>query len=55
MFSPDSVDVADVPAPTPAAPVGNPALSGLPTFLPGALVLGLWLVGYLDTATLAGG
>lgn len=39
----------------PAAPVGNPALLGLPTFLPGAITLGLWLIGYLDTATLAGG
>lgn len=39
----------------PAPPVGNPALLGLPTFLPGAITLGLWLIGYLDTATLAGG
>jgi succinate-acetate transporter protein len=30
----------------PPAPAGNPALLGLPTFLPGALSLGLWLVGY---------
>jgi succinate-acetate transporter protein len=33
----------------------NPALLGLPTFLPGGITLGLWLVGYLDTATLPGG
>jgi succinate-acetate transporter protein len=34
---------------------GNPALLGLPALLPGSLTLGLWLIGYLDTATLAGG
>ncbi|MHA6792808.1 acetate uptake transporter family protein [Pseudonocardia bannensis] len=39
----------------PAVPAGNPALLGLPTFLPGGITLGLWLVGYLDTATLPGG
>lgn len=46
-----------VAAPTvdPPVPAGNPALLGLPTFLPGAITLGLWLVGYLDTATLPGG
>lgn len=44
----------EVQAPA-AAPAGNPALLGLPTFLPGSITLGLWLVGYLDTATLAGG
>jgi succinate-acetate transporter protein len=33
---------------------GNPALLGLPAFLPGGLTLGLWLVGYLP-ATLPGG
>jgi uncharacterized protein len=39
-----------------AAPVtGNPALLGLMTFLPSGFTLGLWFVGYLDTATLAGG
>jgi succinate-acetate transporter protein len=37
-------------APAPAAPAGNPALLGLATFLPGALSLGLWLVGYLPAA-----
>lgn len=41
-------------APAPAAPAGNPALLGLPTFLPGALSLGLWLVGYLPAAEVAG-
>lgn len=41
-------------APAPAAPVGNPALLGLATFLPGALSLGLWLVGYLPAADLGG-
>jgi uncharacterized protein len=47
------------PAPEPVAaaapPVGNPALLGLITFLPSGLTLGLWFVGYLDTATLPGG
>jgi succinate-acetate transporter protein len=38
-----------------AAPVGNPALLGLITFLPSGITLGLWFVGYLDTATLPGG
>jgi uncharacterized protein len=43
------------PAPAaPAAPVGNPVLLGLATFLPGALSLGLWLVGYLPAADLGG-
>lgn len=36
----------------PAPPAGNPALLGLATFLPGALSLGLWLVGYLPAADL---
>lgn len=43
---------------TPAAatvPGGNPALLGLPALLAGSVTLGLWLVGYLDTATLPGG
>jgi succinate-acetate transporter protein len=44
------------PAPAPApAPAGNPALLGLMTFLPSGITLGLWFVGYLDTATLPGG
>ncbi|MDN5858236.1 MAG: acetate uptake transporter family protein [Pseudonocardia sp.] len=38
-----------------AAPAPNPLVLGLMTFLPGALTLGLWFVGYLDTATLGGG
>lgn len=38
----------------PAAPVGNPALLGLATFLPGAICLGLWLVGYLQAPLLSG-
>ncbi len=41
-------------APAPAAPAGNPALLGLATFLPGALSLALWLVGYLPAADLGG-
>jgi succinate-acetate transporter protein len=41
------------PAAAPA--VGNPALLGLMTFLPSGITLGLWFVGYLDTATLPGG
>lgn len=41
-------------APAPPAPVGNPALLGLATFLPGALSLGLWLIGYLPAADLGG-
>lgn len=40
---------------TAAAPIGNPALLGLITFLPAGITLGLWFVGYLDTATLPGG
>jgi hypothetical protein len=35
-------------------PTGNPALLGLPTFLVGALALGLVLVGYLPTTSLGG-
>jgi succinate-acetate transporter protein len=46
---------ADRAAAAPAAPAGNPALLGLITFLPSGLTLGLWFVGYLDTATLGGG
>lgn len=45
---------AEEPAAT-AAPAGNPALLGLITFLPSGITLGLWFVGYLDTATLPGG
>lgn len=41
--------------PPPAAPAGNPALLGLMTFLPSGITLGLWFVGYLDTAALPGG
>lgn len=41
-------------APAPAAPAGNPALLGLATFLPGALSLGLWLVGYLPAGDVGG-
>jgi succinate-acetate transporter protein len=41
------------PAPAPA-PAGNPALLGLATFLPGALSLGLWLVGYLPAGDVGG-
>ena len=41
------------PAAAPAGnPQGNPAPLGLATFLPGALTLGLWLVGYLPAADL---
>jgi uncharacterized protein len=39
-------DVQAAAQAAPPAPAGNPALLGLPTFLPGALSLGLWLVGY---------
>lgn len=38
-----------------APPAGNPALPGLITFLPSGLTLGLWCVGYPDTAILPGG
>jgi uncharacterized protein len=38
-----------------AAPVGNPALLGLMTFLPSGITLALWFFGYLPTATLGGG
>jgi succinate-acetate transporter protein len=41
--------------PAPALPAGNPALLALITFLPSALTLGLWFIGYLDTAKLPGG
>lgn len=44
--------VASEPA---IAVVGNPAMLGLMTFLPSGITLGLWFVGYLDTANLAGG
>ena len=37
------------------AVVGNPALLGLMAFLPSGITLGLWFVGYLDTANLPGG
>jgi succinate-acetate transporter protein len=37
------------------AVVGNPALLGLMTLLPSGITLGLWFVGYLDTANLPGG
>lgn len=33
-----------------AAPVGNPALIGVPTFLAGSIALGLVLIGYVPTA-----
>ncbi|WP_433504172.1 acetate uptake transporter family protein [Pseudonocardia halophobica] len=38
-----------------ATPAPNPALLGLVTFLPSGVTLGLWFLGYLDTATLPGG
>ncbi|GAA4710288.1 hypothetical protein GCM10023215_60090 [Pseudonocardia yuanmonensis] len=41
--------------PAAAAPAPNPALLGLITFLPSGVTLGLWFLGYLDTATLPGG
>ncbi len=46
--------VAPAP-PAPALPAGNPALLALITFLPSGLTLGLWFIGYLDTALLPGG
>ncbi|HEY7102059.1 MAG TPA: GPR1/FUN34/YaaH family transporter [Mycobacteriales bacterium] len=52
-------DGAAAPAPpapaAPALPAGNPALLALITFLPSGLTLGLWFIGYLDTARLPGG
>ena len=39
----------------PPLPAGNPALLALITFLPAGLTLGLWFIGYLDTARLPGG
>jgi succinate-acetate transporter protein len=48
-------DVRETHAATEQASTANPALLGLPTFLPGGITLGLWLVGYLDTAALPGG
>ncbi len=58
-----SAAAQDIPAPraaepepaAPATPAGNPAILGLATFLPSGITLGLWLVGYLDTAKLPGG
>lgn len=50
----DVQQAAGVSAPAAAVPTGNPALLGLATFLPGALSLGLWLVGYLPAADLGG-
>ena len=47
---------AAAPAPVaPTLPAGNPALLALITFLPAGLTLGLWFIGYLDTARLPGG
>jgi succinate-acetate transporter protein len=54
MTADGDVQVAEVEAAAPATG-GNPLLLGLLTFLPGALTLGLWFVGYLDTANLPGG
>lgn len=50
----EAVEAGAAEAP-PAPTGGNPLLLGLLTFLPGALTLGLWYVGYLDTANLPGG
>ncbi|MFP5019898.1 GPR1/FUN34/YaaH family transporter [Pseudonocardia phyllosphaerae] len=45
-----------LPAAAPvAAPVANPSLTALICFLPSGVTLGLWFVGYLDTAALPGG
>jgi succinate-acetate transporter protein len=52
---PTAVPIAEPVAEPVAAPAGNPALLGLITFLPSGITLGLWFVGYLDTATLPGG
>jgi succinate-acetate transporter protein len=49
-------DVRQVPTTTTTAQAtADPTLLGLPAFLPGGVTLGLWLVGYLDTAALPGG
>ena len=45
----------EVAAATPVVPAGNPVLLGLMTFLPSGITLGLWFVGYLDTAKFGGG
>lgn len=45
----------EVAAATPVVPAGNPILLGLMTFLPSGITLGLWFVGYLDTAKFGGG
>jgi succinate-acetate transporter protein len=47
-------DVRHEPA-TRERAAADPTLLGLPAFLPGGITLGLWLVGYLDTAALPGG
>jgi uncharacterized protein len=52
----DGAAAPATPAPAaPAVPTGNPALLALITFLPAGLTLGLWFIGYLDTAKLPGG
>lgn len=38
-----------------AAPVANPALMGLITFIPAGITLGMWFIGALDTTALPGG
>lgn len=50
-----TIDLTDLPpAPAPAAPVGDPLVLGLPTFIVGSLALGLSQVGYLPAAASGG-
>lgn len=43
-----------VEEPAPAAPVGDPSMIGLPTFVLGSIALGLALTGFLPTSAAAG-
>lgn len=52
--TPPSSEAAQVEPPPPAAPGGDPTMLGLPTFIVGALALGLALTGYLPATAAAG-
>lgn len=54
-MSVESAETEISAAAPPIVPAGNPVLLGLMTFLPSGITLGLWLVGYLDTAKFGGG
>ena len=52
--TPPSSEAAQMEPPPPAAPGGDPTMLGLPTFIVGALALGLALTGYLPATAAAG-